>query len=452
MHRFPVPSAVKQLSRIFHDKGHELYVVGGAVRDYLLGRKQPGDCDLATSALPQEVMSMFSGVIPTGIDHGTVTLIYRKQHFEITTFRTEDGYDDHRRPDGVTFVGSIAEDLSRRDFTINAMAADAATGRITDLYGGRKDLKRRVIRAIGRPEDRFNEDALRMLRACRFASQLSFTIEEATLEAARTHAGLIMHVSHERIKDELLGILASEKPSEGLEYMRKTGLMEHVLPELLEGRGVTQKGMHRGDVYTHLIASCDGAPQDNPIVRCAALFHDIGKPRSMDEDELGIPTFYRHEQISEEMADSILRRLKFSNRDRERILHLIRHHMFHYTPEWTDAAVRRFLAKVGTDSLGDLFSLRLADHYGTTGTYPRKLDDSFERHISKVLEAQHAFTVGDLAVSGNDIMEELGLGPGKHIGTILNALLETVLDDPDMNTRDRLLTVAREFYASYLDT
>ena len=451
MRRFPIPSEVKQISRVFRSRGHELYVVGGAVRDYLLGRKPEGDCDLATSARPDEVMAMFPGVIPTGIDHGTVTLVYHKQHYEITTFRTEQDYSDHRRPDSVAFIGSIDEDLSRRDFTINAMAADTETGCITDRFAGMKDLKRRIIRAIGNPADRFREDALRMLRACRFASQLSFTIEEETLNATREHAGLINHVSGERIREELIRMLASAVPSVGLEYMRKTQLMEHVLPELLEGVDIGQKGMHIGDVYTHSLASCDGAPAENRTVRFAALFHDIGKPRSLGEDELGIPTFYRHEGISAEMAESIMRRLKFPNRERERILHLIRQHMFHYTPDWSDAAVRRFIAKVGTDALEDLFSLRRADHYGTTGSYPLKHDDSFERHIRRVLEADNVLTVSDLAVSGRDVMEELDLKPGKHIGTILNALLETVLDDPGMNTRAQLLTVAREFYASYLD-
>ncbi len=450
--RIHVPSIVQSISRVFSEAGYEVYLVGGAVRDRLLRRKEgKQDYDLATNAHPKDVQSLFRRVIPTGIDHGTVTVFYRGVSFEVTTFRSDGTYLDHRRPDDVQFSNSIHEDLKRRDFTMNALALHGVTGQLVDDHGGRDDIKGRVIRAIGDPIHRFEEDALRMLRACRFASQLGFTLEEATLEGITRCAGLIAFVSPERIKDELDGLLSSAIPSTGLELMRTTGLMEQILPELLAGVDVEQKGNHRFDVYRHCLLSCDGAPREHLLLRWAALLHDIGKPESMGSDELGITTFHRHEQISSAQAEKLMRRFCFSNRDREYILHLIRNHMYHYTPEWSDAAVRRFIAQVGYDALEDLFILRRADQYGTFGSHT-KHDSNRElrQRIDTIRGQQDALTIKDLAVNGKDLMEELHLKPGRVIGVLLEQLLESVLDDPAMNNRAQLLEVAKRYYEMHL--
>jgi len=450
--RMHVPSPVKAVSKVFHAHGYEVYLVGGSVRDRLLKRKNgKEDYDLATSASPRQVQGMFSRVIPTGIDHGTVTVLFQGAQFEVTTFRTETTYSDRRRPDSVAYTGSLHEDLSRRDFTINALAVNGITGELTDTQGGMEDLKRRILRSIGDPRQRFQEDALRMLRGCRFSAQLEFTLEEETLEAMRELAHTIAWVSAERMRDELQAMLTSRLPSIGLEYMRSTGVMEHILPELLQGLGVEQKGDHRYDVYYHSVYTCDGAPREHPLLRWAALLHDIGKPACRQTDENGIYTFHRHEQVSAEMADCILRRLCFSNRDREKVVHLISKHMYHYTPQWSDAAVRRFLRQVGQEHLDDLFRLRMADQYGTFGRVLRRdLSSELRRRIESVLAQQDALTIRDLAVDGNDLMRELSLRPGKEIGVLLHVLLEAVLDDPQLNEPARLLEIARSYYREHL--
>jgi putative nucleotidyltransferase with HDIG domain len=445
--KFPLTKTIREFSSVFHQAHFRLYVVGGAVRDYLLG-KPVGDFDFTTDASPDDVTGLFRSVIPTGIEHGTVTVLFHGEPFEVTTFRTETGYTDSRHPDSVTFVAELEEDLSRRDFTVNALAADTANGNIIDLHDGIVDLKNRVMRAIGDPRKRFGEDSLRILRGYRFLSTLQGTFEDQTLEAARELAGTITGVSPERIKDELEKILASSKPSLSLFPMHEHGLLAYILPELTECVGVGQKGSHAFDVLTHSILCCDGAPQENRIVRWAALLHDIGKPEAKQTDSQGQTIFHRHEMISAQKADALLRRLKFSNHDRKRITHLIAHHMFHYTRQWSDAAVRRFISRVGLEYVDDLVALRYADAYAVEGK-PPKADIASELldHIKRVLASEHAFTIKDLAVNGNDLIES-GIPKGKTIGIILDQLLETVLDDPAMNKKKRLLEVARRFYES----
>ncbi len=447
-----LPRPVQEISRVFHESRYEVYLVGGTVRDRLLKKKtEKNDYDLATDAHPEEVMKLFRRVIPTGITHGTVTVLFNGCSFEVTTYREESTYLDHRHPDEVTYSTSILDDLKRRDFTINAMAVNGITGELIDAHGGMKDLKKRIIRAIGDPEERFGEDALRMLRGCRFASQLGFEIEEKTFHAAARSAHTITRVSAERVRDELHGIIGSPKPSVGLEYIRSIGLMDYIIPELLEGLGVEQKGNHRYDVYYHSIYSCDGAPQSSALLRWAALLHDIGKPAVRERDELGIYTFHRHEQVSSQMADRVLRRLCFSNQEREHILHLIHLHMFHYTPDWSDAAVRRFINQAGPDSIEDLFRLRAADQYGTFGAHLRRDgNDELRSRIEKIRSEQDALSLKDLCVNGKDLMDELSIAPGKEIGTVLNALLEAVLDDPKLNDRETLLEIGKKFYEEYL--
>lgn len=444
-----IPGTVKKIAKLFKDNGHELYLVGGAIRDQLIGIDDAlSDYDFATDATPEEVSAICKKVIPVGIAHGTVLVLFEDQEFEITTFRSDGVYTDNRRPDSVAFVKTIDEDLMRRDFTINAFAYDINKNKLIDLFDGKRDLKKKIIRAIGNPAERFEEDALRMLRGCRLASKLEFEIEEETLQAITSHAALIKNISAERVRDELIKIMGTRKPSIAIELMRETGLLELLLPEFLAGYGVEQNRFHKYDVYYHNLYSCDAAPQDNYIVRIAALFHDIAKPQtSREKEETDGNSFYNHEIIGSKIAYKILKRLKFSKIEVEKITHLIRHHMFYYTKEWTDGAVRRFLRNVGVENLDDLFALRDADREGngTKQGIPKTFLD-FKDKIVEIIEEDNALKVTDLAINGNDLMVSSQLKPGPIIGEILNYLLEMVLDDPALNERDMLLKLADEYY------
>lgn len=440
-----LPRTVTSFLRTFHERGFECYLVGGAVRNLMLGQK-PYDFDFATNATPAQVMRAFRRVVPTGVQHGTVTVLHRGTSFEVTTYRTESDYSDSRHPDRVDFVGDINEDLRRRDFTMNAMAFDPDHGVFFDPHGGERDIRERVVRAIGDPSDRFREDALRMLRAVRFATRLEFTIDGATLEAITAGADRIRSVSAERVRDELVKLLESERPSYGMRVMRDTSLLSRVLPELAEGVDVEQRGNHRFDVFEHSIRACDAAPADNVVVRLAALLHDVGKPRALEEDDDGTRRFHGHDKLSAQMSEELLRRLKFPNRTIAAVVHLVRHHMFNYTPEWSDAAVRRFIARVGKDAVADLIALRVADGAAVTG---EKVDTRplgrFAERVRAEMESQRALTVRDLAVSGHDLMDA-GIPRGPLLGVVLETLLEAVIEDPAQNTRDRLIEIAKRFY------
>ncbi len=420
------------------------------MRNMVLGYK-PTDYDFATDAEPQQVMKIFRSVIPTGIKHGTVTVIFKEHHFEVTTFRVEGTYSNARHPDEIHFTPDLFEDLKRRDFTINSMAVHLADGSLVDPHEGRKDLKQKLVRAIGRPKERFREDGLRLLRACRFAAQLEFTIEEHTHQAMTDTVQTITQVSAERIRDELLKMLSAEQPSIGLRIMEETGLLRLILPELANCRGIEQGGFHSFDVLDHSLLSCDGAPRNNLIVRIAALLHDIGKATTIQSDpETGV-SFHRHEQDSEEMCHEILKRLKFSKEEERKVCHLIAHHMFNYQPEWSDGAVRRFISRAGRENLSELFDLRIADQYGMHGIRPRH--DSlthFRDRIQSVLSQDNALSIKDLAVNGHILAEEAGIPKGPDMGVVLEHLLETVMDDPSLNTKEKLPAIARSFYATYM--
>lgn len=431
--------------REFHEHGFECFLVGGAVRNLILGHR-PSDFDFATSATPQEVASTFRRVIPTGVQHGTVTVVRRDESYEVTTYRTEGAYSDSRRPDTVDYVRDIREDLRRRDFTMNAMAFDPDRRVFLDPHGGEDDIGRRLIRAIGTPAERFGEDALRMLRAIRFAAQLEFNIEQATLDAIAVGAKRITAVSAERIRDELTKLLASRKPSYGLRLLESSGLLATILPELAEGVGVDQRGNHRFDVFEHSIRACDAAPADDLRLRLAALLHDIGKPRALDEAPDGSRRFHGHDAVSADMTESLLRRLKYPNRTISEVTHLVRHHMFSYTPEWSDAAVRRFVARVGRDAVDDLIALRAADAAAVTGEHvDTRLLGRFAARVRSQIDEGQAITLRDLAIGGHDLMAA-GIPKGPLLGVVLEALLEAVLDDPELNDRERLIEMARRFY------
>ncbi|WP_461245799.1 CCA tRNA nucleotidyltransferase [Treponema sp. R6D11] len=442
-----IDPVLKEIASIFNDNGKQVYIVGGAVRDMIRG-KEIHDWDLATDALPEEVTDFVrrarGKVIPTGIKHGTVTVLYKNHSAEVTTFRTESTYSDGRRPDQIKYASDIQEDLSRRDFTMNAIALRLPDGEIVDPFNGAADIKAKIIRCVGNAEMRFNEDGLRPLRAVRFAAQLGFEIEKNTLDAINGALSVSAKVSWERVRDEIDKILASPVPSQAFLLMEKTGLLELFLKELSACRDIEQKGFHSFDVLDHSLLACNYAAEKNYShqVRLAALLHDIGKPSVRKMDESGVWTFYRHEEIGADMCDKLLRRLRYSNEVIESVCHLVKEHMFHYTEDWSNSAVRRFIARVGEDSLKDLYLLRRADAFALGGkeTEPMNLTALADR-VEKVLAEKHAFTIKDLAVSGNDLMT-IGIEGGKTMGIILKELLETVLDDPSQNTKEKLLEIA----------
>jgi putative nucleotidyltransferase with HDIG domain len=447
-----VPRVVRDFAAHFRSSSFQCYLVGGAVRDALTGRPHT-DFDIATDALPSQISGLFARVIPTGLKHGTVTVLFEGTTFEVTTFRTETGYSDGRRPDSVTFAPSIFDDLARRDFTINALAFDLLTDRIIDPHGGREDLAARIIRAIGSPVDRFREDGLRPLRACRIAAQLSFGIDDATKAAIPGALDILAKVSAERVRDELLKTLESGIPSVGFFLMRDTGILRVILPELLECVGVEQGSLHCYDVFTHSVYACDAAPPSSILLRLSALLHDIGKPKTRGVGPDNRPTFYAHEKVSAEMAEEILMRLKLPLAIVKDVTHLILHHMFNYQEEWSDAAVRRLIARVGERTIDDLISLRRADQIGmcreNASSFPQALAD-FASRVRAVMAEGRAFSLRQLAVDGRDIMETLAIPPGPKVGIILNELLQAVLEDPGLNEKSKLLDIAARTYSERL--
>lgn len=447
MKRITVPDDYRDFARVFVKAGYSCYFVGGAVRDNLMGRTV-SDWDAATDASTGDVIRLFRNVIPTGIQHGTVTVRWRGRSIETTTFRVDGEYRDGRRPESVRFTSDLKEDLSRRDFTINGMAVDPESGDVIDTVGGRDDLKAGVIRAIGDPLVRFTEDGLRPLRAVRFAARLGFRIEERTFSAIKSTLDCFRKVSAERVREEFSKILMVGKPAYGLGLLDQGGLLGIFLPELIACKGVVQGGPHRHDVFGHLIEACSAAPADL-VIRLSALLHDIGKPARRLEGPDGSLTFYGHDVVSSTMAGSVLKRLKYPNDTIAAVTHLVRHHMFDYSEQWTDAAVRRFVNKVGIDSIGDLVRLRLADSsgMGRGPADPRTVLPLLER-VEALRAKDQAFCIKDLAIDGNDLAA-LGWPRGPVMGKVLAELLEAVLDDPGLNTRPGLLAIAGKLKEKY---
>ncbi len=440
-----VPGSILDVLRRLQDLGHSAYVIGGAVRELLVGEKpEPEDWDVGTSALPEEVLHLFPKAIATGARFGTITVLTAAGPCEVTTFRVESEYKDARRPERVTFVRELEADLSRRDFTVNAIAWDPPRDRLVDPTGGIPDLASRLLRAVGDPRERFREDGLRPIRAARFAATLEFTLEDGTARALSGAREEVGRVAAERVRDELLKMLRAREPSRGFDVLREAGLLDIWLPELQATVAVPQNRYHAYDVYYHTLYTCDAAPIGKPVVRVAALFHDIGKPATRLVKEDGDATFYNHQFVGEDLARQAMERLRFSRDMTDRVAHLVRQHMFDYRPEWSDAAVRRFVRSVGVDQIADLFDLRIADNIGNglkTG-FPHYLEELRAR-VEAILEAEEALSVRDLAVDGKDVMSVLHAAPGPRIGEILNQLLEEVLEDPSLNRREKLLERVR---------
>ncbi|MFH1144168.1 MAG: CCA tRNA nucleotidyltransferase [Candidatus Eisenbacteria bacterium] len=441
-----VPRGARLVVRRIQEAGGYACLVGGCLRDLVLGRPVK-DWDIATDLSPEQIQPLFARVFSIGARFGTVLVPAGSRVFEVTTFRTEADYRDGRHPEQVAYTRSLDEDLRRRDFTVNAMAWAPGEDRIHDPFGGLADLEARCIRAVGEPRERFREDALRLLRAVRQATELDFVIDPGTLAAIKEEAEGLGRISAERIRDELNKILQTARPSRGLLLLHETGLLGLVLPELEQCYGVAQNRFHAHDVFLHSLYTADAAPRDNLIVRLAALLHDIGKPDTADDTE-GERTFYSHQSIGARKARRLLRRLRYSREEGERIGHLIYHHMFYYQTEWSDSAVRRFVRSVGLEHIPDLIALRLADMAGNgRKSGDRRPLERLLQRVDEVMTRDAALTVKDLTIGGRELMD-LGLAPGPGMGRILRALLERVLDEPELNTPEALTPIARELIES----
>ena len=426
-----IPYIVLDISQRLLKNGYQAFIVGGAIRDSLLCFEVK-DWDIATNAMPDRIRDLFPEMTSFNLKHGTVTLVSKGRHFEVTTFRGTGG-----------FGASIEEDLAHRDFTFNAMAYDITRERIIDPFEGKQDIKKKVVRAVLNPSERFDEDPLRMMRAIRFSLQLGYTIEPETLMAINSMAEAIDRVAKERIRDELLRILVVKKPSSGFNLMRKTGLLKGILPELLEGYRKRQNNYHKFTIYRHTMETVD-AIDKNPVLRLSALFHDIAKPRVRKKIE-GKWRFFGHTKVSAELTREIMMRLKFSNEWTSRVTSLVANHMFDYKMELSDRAVRRFIKRIGADNIDDIISLRRADDlaHGWGSDFEKDIEE-FKNRINSQIKKSYPLTISDLAVNGNDVMNVLGLQPGPRVGQILNQLLEKVIEKPEYNQKDKLMEILKD--------
>ena len=434
-----LPNSVREALLRLNEAGFEAWLVGGCVRDRLMGLA-PHDYDITTSAIPEETEAVFAGerIIETGLRHGTVTVLLSGEPLEITTFRTEAAYSDHRRPDAVRFTRSLREDLARRDFTVNAIAMDAG-GRLCDPFGGRADLEKKILRAVGDPEARFREDALRILRCARFSSVLGFAIEPATAAAMVRCRELLAYVSAERIYTELTKLLCGQDVRRLL--MDHTDVLGAVLPELLPMKGFDQRNFHHiYDVLEHTARVVENVPPA-PRLRWAALFHDAGKPACFTLDAKGVGHFYGHAEVSRTLAEEALRRLKADNATREAADLLIHWHDVPVEP--TAPAVRRMLRKLGAEGFRDLLALKRADNLAQNPAYQDRLKtyDALEALAEQILAENQAFRLKDLAINGEDLLA-LGMAPGPEMGALLNRLLDEVVSDRLPNERETLLAAA----------
>ena len=446
-----IPQEIQFILSEIQKSGFEAYVVGGSVRDFLL-EKKPKDWDITTNAKPEEIQKIFPKSFYNNT-FGTVTVVNKNtedeslKNIEITTYRIDEGYSDRRHPDKVKFTPNLSEDLARRDFTINAMALKIKGNdfEIVDLFNGKDDLEKKIIRAVGDADKRFSEDALRMLRAVRFSSQLGFEIDKNTFEAMQKNSGLLKFVSQERIRDEFEKIILSDKAYEGVELLRTSGLLTYIVPELERGVGVDQNKHHIYTIYEHCALSLKHCPSKKLEVRLASLFHDIAKPQT----KAGIgpdSTFYNHDFVGAKFARKILTRLKFSNKIIDKVTLLVKNHMFYYNvDEVSEAGVRRLIKRTGKENLKDLMDLRIADRLGSgvPKAKPYKL-----RHLEYLIEkvSKNPISAKMLKINGQDIMKILNVKSGPKIGAILKVLLSEIIENPENNTKEYLEKRIKELY------
>lgn len=440
MIKIDMPANASRIIHILQEAGFEAYIVGGCVRDAILG-KEPDDWDITTSAKPEEVKALFSRTIDTGLAHGTVTVMFGKEGYEVTTYRVDGKYEDHRRPSTVTFTASLIEDMKRRDFTINAMAYNETKG-IVDHFDGVGDLKRHMIRCVGNPKERFDEDALRILRAVRFAAQLDFAIDKGTQEAIRNQAVFLKDISAERIHVELTKLLVSGHP-ERMRTAYELGVTAVVLPEFDRMMETEQDNRHHMyNVGEHTLRVVEEVPATETL-RWAALLHDVAKPVTKTSDEKG-DHFYGHNEAGAEMAKKILLRLKFDNATMARVKRLVFWHDYGMGQKPSLRSFRKALSKMGADLFEDYAYIKRADILAQS-EYMReqKLENlkQLEAYYQIILEQKQCLTLKNLAVTGKDLMEH-GMKPGRELGEMLNYLLERVLEEPESNTKDKLLLMA----------
>ncbi|MEK7550695.1 MAG: CCA tRNA nucleotidyltransferase [Patescibacteria group bacterium] len=441
--KIDLPESVQKILEKFTKTKYEIYIVGGAVRDILMGRIVH-DWDFTTNATPEEILKIFPDGFCDNI-FGTVGI--KTEEFdkllEITTYRTEYGYTDNRRPDKVFWGQSLEEDLSRRDFTINAMALG---DKITDPFNGQNDIKNKLIRAVGDPDERFSEDALRMMRAVRIATELGFTIEEKTFEAIKKNSPLINKIAKERIKDELFKLITSPNAHDGMLLFKNSGLMSEILPELTKCFGVEQKSVGRHHIYdvgTHLLMALKFCKSEDVITKFATLIHDIGKPQTFKKLDTGVITFYNHEMVSTKIAVSIADRLRFSKKEKDKFITLVRWHQFTVDERQTDSAIRRFIRNVGKDYISDMLALRVGDRLGGGARETSWRLEEFKKRIDEV--QKQPFSIKDLKINGRDVMEILRLRSGPRVGEILEKIFEEVVEKKIPNEKKALLKKLSSF-------
>lgn len=450
-----IPTEALDIIHTIEKAGFEAYIVGGAVRDTLIGRPTY-DWDFTTNAPPEAIVELFDNSYYNN-SYGMVGIPSKDEDnrpYEVTTFRTEHGYSDSRRPDSVSWGSSIKEDVERRDFTINALALKlesvvserdereliACEFKLIDFFSGEEDLKNKIIRAVGDANERFSEDALRMMRAVRIAGELNYTIDEETKQALSKNAQLISNIAVERVKDELLKLLASPHAYKGIELMHDVGLLQELLPELEATIGVDQKSPNRHhlhDVWTHSLLSLKFCPSNDPIVRFATLLHDIGKPSVRAVLSTGIVTFYNHEVVGGKIVKNIAKRLRFSNKQADKLYKLVRYHQFTVDEHQTDSAIKRFIRRVSKEYLTDMLDLRVADRLGGGANETSWRFEEFKLRLHEV--QQQPFAIKDLKIDGNDVMEIFGISPSPQIGEILKSVFESVETKKLENKREVLL-------------
>ncbi|GAB4218899.1 MAG: HD domain-containing protein [Candidatus Microgenomates bacterium] len=440
---FNLPEEIKNIFKTFKKNNFEFYLVGGAVRDLLL-EKNPTNFDFTTNATPEQIQNLFPQSFYNNT-YGTISIPIQLEDkklqtiAEITPFRKEANYQDFRHPEKIEWAKTLDEDLSRRDFTINAIAYDEKN--IIDPFNGQEDLKNKIIKTVGDPDKRFSEDALRLLRAIRFASQLGFLIEENTRLSIEKNSHLIKKISWERIRDEFLKILKSDHPSDGILFLKNTKLLKYILPELDVCFAIPQKSPKRHHIYdvgTHLVMSLKYCPAKDEITRFATLIHDIGKAATFKKDEkTGLITFYNHEVVGKKLAEKIAKRFRFSNKQKEKLVRLVAYHQFTVSEIQTDKAIRRFIREVGKEYLQDILDLRVGDRIGS-GARPTSW--RFELFKKRLIEVQkQPFKITDLKVNGKDVMEILKIKPGPKVGEVLKKLFENVINKKLENKREILL-------------
>ena len=443
--RIILPENVNYIINELEKAGFEAFAVGGCVRDSVLGRT-PSDWDITTSATPEEVKSVFRRTIDTGIKHGTVTVMLKKEGYEVTTYRIDGEYSDHRRPDSVSFTRELSEDLMRRDFTINAMAYSDTVG-LVDLYGGMEDLENKIIRCVGNADERFDEDALRIMRAVRFAAQLGFEIEEKTKVAAGKHAPDLRAVSAERIETELTKLLVSPHPEKLLD-MYELGITAVMLPEFDRMMETPQNSpYHKFDVGTHTIEVIKNV-SPTKVMRYAALLHDTGKPECRTTDAEGVDHFKCHAVASEKIAQKVLKRLKMDNDTIRDVKKIVYWHDFGISGTINKNTVRRMLSKMGEQYFDSYIEIKRADMAGQSDYQMEEREKVFNdivRYTAEIMDAREALSIKDLAIGGNDL-KKLGINPGPEMGEALNYLLEKVLEEPELNSYDTLAELVKKRY------